>query len=221
MNILVVAPHMDDEVLGPGGTIRHHALQGDSVHVCYIADRVYNHKTNSLQINQDRANASKATELLGVSDLTFLGLPDERLDGFVQDILIPLEDCFNRVDPDWLYVCHGGDLNQDHRATFHATMIAARPAAQKKLSKILCYEVPSSTDQAPPGGAMPFTPNVFIDITMHIDTKVDALRHYSDEMRPFPHPRSEKGLRALAATRGMQANIPAAEAFILLREIVR
>ena len=37
MNILVLAPHNDDEVLGVGGTIRKAANRGDAVFVCVIA----------------------------------------------------------------------------------------------------------------------------------------------------------------------------------------
>jgi len=221
MNVLVVAPHMDDEVLGPGGTIRRHTLGGDKVHVCFLADRVYDHRKDEARTARDRECAHKAAGLLGVSGLTFLGLPDERLDCSVQDVLLSLETCFRSVDPEWLYICHGGDLNQDHRAAFHAALIAARPAAQRRLTRVLCYETPSSTDQAPPGTGLPFTPNVFVDIAAQLDNKIEALRCYGDEIRAFPHPRSEGGLRALAAARGMQGNLPAAEAFMLLREIVR
>ncbi|MDA1175132.1 MAG: PIG-L family deacetylase, partial [Chloroflexi bacterium] len=35
MNVLVIAPHMDDEVLGCGGTIARHVDAGDDVHVSW------------------------------------------------------------------------------------------------------------------------------------------------------------------------------------------
>lgn len=221
MNILVVAPHLDDEVLGAGGTICRHVQEGDTVHVCFMADRVYGHKLEAEKTRADRAGARRAADILGIAELTFLGLPDERLDVCIQDILIPLEACFRRTDPDWLYVCHGGDLNQDHRATFIAAMIAARPAANARLSRVLCYEVPSSTEQAPKTSGTAFAANCFIDISAHLERKIEALCCYSGEMRPFPHPRSPEGLRILAGMRGMEANLPAAEAFMILREIVR
>ena len=37
MNILVVVAHPDDEVLGMGGTILKHAIQGDTITVVYMA----------------------------------------------------------------------------------------------------------------------------------------------------------------------------------------
>ena len=38
MKVLVIAPHMDDEVLGCGGTIIRHVDSGDQVTVCIVAN---------------------------------------------------------------------------------------------------------------------------------------------------------------------------------------
>ena len=44
MKILVISPHLDDEVLGCGGTIARHVKNHDDLFVCFIANRVYGHK---------------------------------------------------------------------------------------------------------------------------------------------------------------------------------
>ena len=36
MNVLVIAPHPDDEVLGCGGTIAKHAKEGDKIYLCVV-----------------------------------------------------------------------------------------------------------------------------------------------------------------------------------------
>ena len=41
---------MDDEVLGAGGTIARYVERGDKVHVCFIANRIYNHKLSLIHI---------------------------------------------------------------------------------------------------------------------------------------------------------------------------
>lgn len=221
MNILVVAPHMDDEVLGAGGTICRHVAAGHVVHVCFVAHRkygnTYSHEANELEMEC----ACNAAGILGYRDIEFLGLEDEALDRELRTVIIPLEAYFKKVDPDIMYVCHGGDLNQDHRAVYHAACIVARPAAQNRLTRLLSYETPSSTDQAPQSLQSAFLPNHYVDIAPYLETKLEALKAYTTEVKEFPHPRSVTTLRALAQRRGSEANLLAAEAFTSLRTIWR
>ncbi len=53
MKILIVSPHMDDEVLGMGATIAKHVHSGHEVYVCFVAHRVYNRKYDKIR-NQKR-----------------------------------------------------------------------------------------------------------------------------------------------------------------------
>ena len=62
-------------------------------------------------------------------------------------------------------------------------------------------------------------PNTFMDVTGHIETKINAMTEYKDEMRDFPHPRSTEALRAIAARWGSVAGLDCAEAFELIRSI--
>jgi hypothetical protein len=72
------------------------------------------------------------------------------------------------------------------------------------------------------GGAtigLPFHPNWFVNIEGQLARKMAALREYGEEMRPFPHARSIEAVEALALLRGCSCGLPAAESFILHREI--
>jgi LmbE family N-acetylglucosaminyl deacetylase len=218
MNVLVIAPHMDDEALGVGGTIRRHVQAGDDVTVCVIANRAYGHRYDETLIAEEKRAALGAKEVLGYSELHFLDLPDERLDAVLQDIIIPLEDVYNEVKPEVAYVNHGGDNNQDHQAVFKAAMVVCRPHGGGRLKRLCSYEVPSSTDQAPPLIQNIFLPNRYTDISAHLSHKIDALRCYERELRPFPHPRSEGGVTAFARKRGTEVGMEAAEAFMVLRD---
>ena len=53
MNILVVAAHADDEVLGCGGTIAKYKDQGASVNVAILADGVSSRSTEDISSNKD------------------------------------------------------------------------------------------------------------------------------------------------------------------------
>lgn len=61
-------------------------------------------------------------------------------------------------------------------------------------------------------------PNVFVDISLYIDDKIEVMKNYASEMGEFPFPRSEKTLRALAILRGSQSGFDSAEAFELVYE---
>ncbi len=217
MKILVIAPHMDDEVLGVGGTIARHVRSGDEVRVCCIANRVYDHRFNKRKNHFEKQCALRAQKILGYERLIFAGLPDERLDACLQDIIIPIEKCIKEFGPHTVYVNHSGDNNQDHRAVFQAAMVALRPAANPGIHQVYSYETPSSTDQSPPLPSLAFQPNYYVNIATSLATKISALKAYASEMRTFPHPRSELGLQTLAKKRGMESGFLAAEAFIQLR----
>ena len=218
MKILVIAPHMDDEVLGMGGTIARHVSEGDEVYVCFVAHRIYDHKFDEEKNKVEFQSALKTKEVLGYKEAEFLNLNDERLDACIQDIFIPLEAYINKIKPEIVYVCHKGDNHQDHRAVFQAVMVALRPFANENIKKILCYEVPSSTEQSPPFNEYAFLPNFYVDIEKYLKTKIEALQCYQTEKRDFPHPRSDKGVEILAMKRGSEIGFKSAEAFIIIRD---
>ena len=120
--------------------------------------------------------------------------------------------------PQRIFTHHLADLNDDHRQICRAALAAARLFQRRDdlqpLEELLLMEVPSSTDWA--FGAAEsdtFRPNVFVAVEGFVDRKLEALACYSHVMRPFPHPRSEVALRALAAVRGAQSGLGSAEAF--------
>ena len=218
MKVLVIAPHMDDEVLGCGGTIIRHVDSGDHVTVCIVANRAYNHKYDQNLIEQEKGCCKKAKEILSYQDLIFLDLYDEKLDQSQIDIIIPLEEVVTKCKPEVVYAPHRGDLNQDHRAVFEAARVVCRPNAGHRVPTLRAFEVTSSTDQVPEALEWPFLPNYYVNVKSTLGKKVEAMACYSKESKPFPHPRSAEGLRVYAQKRGMEVGIEAAEAFVVLRD---
>ncbi len=218
MNLLVIAAHMDDEVLGPGATIARHAREGHRVTVCIACKRAYNHRFDKRKVEAERAACRTACKILGVHEVLFMDLRDELLDQRLLDVIVPLEAVMAKVRPEIVYTHHRGDNNQDHRAVFQATAVACRSFHAHAPRRLLCYEVPSSTDIAPPFPEFAFQPTFFVDIKDFLPLKIKALQAYRRELREFPHPRSVEGLRVLAAKRGMEVGLAAAEAFVTVRE---
>ena len=217
MNILVVAPHMDDEVLGVGGTIAKHKASGDRVWVIFAANRVYNHQYDEEKNLLEKTHAMEAKSILGYDEAVFLNLNDERLDVAVQDILIPLEEHITEIIPEAIYVPFYGDNHQDHRAVFDAVRVAVRPLAADFIKGIYMYDVPSSTEQSPPLPSSAFLPNHYVNTTDFIDKKIAALLCYQTEKRVYPHPRSPEAVRVLAQKRGIEVGFGLAEGFMILR----
>lgn len=224
--ILVVAAHPDDEVLGCGGTIARHADAGDSVQVLILAEGATSRqqqRDRDLAIDELSAlaqAAQKAGAILGAAAVELLDLPDNRLDSLDRlDLIKQIEAFIDRHRPEIIYVHHAGDVNVDHRRLHEAVVTACRPTPCHPVRRLLSYEVASSTEWQPPGSAPGFQPNWFVDITAQWPRKREALEAYATEMRPWPHARSILALEHLARWRGSQVGVEAAEAFSLLRQL--
>jgi LmbE family N-acetylglucosaminyl deacetylase len=223
MRILTVAAHPDDETLGAGGTMARLVAGSHEVHVCILTDGV---TARHRHVERQQECAVRACEVLGVSDVVFCGLPDQRLDSLpLLDVITPIEKCVGEIRPDLVFTHFSQDANQDHRIAFQATLVATRPMADASVATVLCYETASSTEWAPPFPGSVFSPNLFVDISATLQVKLDAMRAYeqtfASEMQPFPHPRSYRALEAYSRRHGAAAGVAAAEAFMLVRHVQR
>lgn len=218
--VLVVAAHTDDEALGCGGTIAKHVAQGDTVYAVFLADGVTSRpRASSEELEQRNKAAAEAHKILGIKKSYMLGFPDNRMDSLsLLDIVQKLEGLLNEIEPQVIYTHHGGDLNVDHRVTHQAVLTACRPVPGSSIKEIYAFEVLSATEWNTPGIA-PFIPNVFVDISEHLELKMKALTAYVLEMRDEPHSRSIANARRLAELRGNSCGMNAAEAFALVRNI--
>jgi LmbE family N-acetylglucosaminyl deacetylase len=220
MNVLVVAAHPDDEVLGAGGTIAALARSGHAVHILILGEgatsRASGHADDVAAL---QAASVEASSILGAAGVRHGGLPDNRFDSVdLLDVVQLIESEIGLTEPDVVLSQHGGDVNVDHERTFRAVLAATRPVPGSRIRSVLSFEVASSTEWAFGSLAPAFTPNVFWDISDTLPTKLDALRAYALELRPFPHPRSEESVTAQAQRWGTGIGVAAAEAFRLVWE---
>ena len=227
-DVLVVAAHPDDEVLGCGGTIARLATAGRSVHVLLLADgensraEVDGAGVSAGALAARQAAAQQACDILGCLSVEALAMPDNRMDGLVLlDVVKEIEARIKHYAPTTLLTHHGGDVNVDHRVVHQAVIAACRPVPGHSVRELLFFEVPSSTEWRPPSSADSFDPNYFVDVSATLDRKMSALDAYASELRDFPHPRSKTAVKALASWRGSTVGVPAAEAFVVGRKIIR
>src|SRR5260221_10423776 len=127
-----------------------------------------------------------------------------------------------KIQPDVMFVPFPFDLHKDHREIFHSLSVAWRPhsATGRRIKAVYCYEVQSETHWSAPYLEAGFTPNTWIDISHHLETKLRALACYTSQIRPAPDARSLDAIRALAVWRGSQQGMAAAEAFVAVRMLL-
>jgi LmbE family N-acetylglucosaminyl deacetylase len=216
MNILIIAPHPDDEVLGCGGTIAKHSKRSDEVYLCSVT-KAYVPDWSKEFIKNRPKEIEKANKILGIKRTYFLDYPTVKLDTIPQkELNESISKVVNEVNPDIVYIPHKGDLNKDHRLVFEASLVATRPG-NHKIKRILSYETLSETEWGQP--IEPFIPNVYVDISETFEKKIDAMKAYESELKQYPHPRSLEIVEALAKKRGSEVGVKFAEAFMLVREL--
>tara|TARA_B110000014_G_scaffold56853_1_gene38393 strand:- start:198 stop:842 length:645 start_codon:yes stop_codon:yes gene_type:complete len=212
MNVLVIAAHPDDEVLGMGGTIRKLSKDGNKVRLCVVTEGAtaqYNDKKMILE----RKNAClKSSKILGISEVDFLEFPDMSLDTIPHlEINKSLEKIIKSFKPFIVYTTPENTLNKDHTLVYESTLVATR-STSTKIKKIFSYEIPGPTKD-------PFKPNYYENIKKELDLKIKAMKCYKSEIEKFPHPRSIEMINVNSLNRGMEAGLPAAEAFQAIKII--
>lgn len=124
------------------------------------------------------------------------------------------------VEPNIVYLPYRTDAHSDHAAVFDAVASCTKSFRYPNIRSIRAYETLSETEfgMRPEDGG--FRPNLFVNISDFMDKKLDIMSLYEGEMADHPFPRSVDSLKALATLRGSTSGCHAAEAFVILREIV-
>ncbi len=168
-------------------------------------------------------NIENARKAIGYDSVSTYDFSDNRFDHHdLLDIIKVIEKEKKLFKPDIIFTHHGGDLNVDHQQTFKAVMTACRPMEDECVKTIITFETPSATEWQANIPGVNFMPNLFVEISKEdLQAKIDALEAYEFEIREYPHPRSAKALETLAAVRGYNVGVQYAEAFQLIRKIVK
>jgi LmbE family N-acetylglucosaminyl deacetylase len=196
-NILVIAPHPDDESIGCGGTLCRHTARGDRVAAVFLTsgELGLEHLPREEAWRVREGEAEAAAEVLGLADLTFLRRPDwfvGELGGGVDEVAALLRPILAREAPQSIYLPHDREWHPDHRAALAVVRAACRDSGIP-APDLLTYEVwtpLSEYDQVK-------------DITSVMARKLRAVRCYRSQLAGFHYDRAVRGLNqyrgALAA----------------------
>jgi LmbE family N-acetylglucosaminyl deacetylase len=220
--VLVVAPHPDDETIGAGGTIHRLASTGTDVVVAVMTGN--GQGTHPLFPKDSFATVRKEFEdamgVLGVKKSIFADLPTTLLtETPVHQINHTAAAIVSDVKPDLILLPFENDLHRDHGLVNYAFSVALRPhlPSRRQAHLILNYEVLSETHLHTPYVRSAFDPQLWIDISISIEAKMEALSCFRSQIAPSPGLRSLQAIRGLATLRGAQIGVDAAEAFVVAR----
>lgn len=175
-NVLVLAPHVDDETIGLGGTIIEHVKKGQQVTVAYITDGSGSVSSLSKEklMAKRKQEAKEVQELLGFQDIVFLDLPDGQLESNEQS-----RELFRNLildkQPEYIYCPTFIDCHPDHVTTGRilSDVLKETPShAAVRLYEINCPIPPSEI-------------NTVIDITEAFQTKERAVDIFQSQAIDF------------------------------------
>jgi LmbE family N-acetylglucosaminyl deacetylase len=182
-NILIVAPHADDETLGCGGTILRAINEGHNVHWLLVTGMSKESGFSQEQIDTRRNEIDKVSTMYGFTSTHELMLAPAMLETLPKgEIIGAIISIVNKLKPSDIYTVFRNDAHSDHEIVYDAVMSASKSFRYPFIKRVLAYETMSETDfgMKPEDGG--FRPNVFVDITGHLEKKLDILEQFKSEI---------------------------------------
>jgi len=221
IDTLIVVAHPDDEILGCGASGTVLTTFKKKVQPIILCGEV-NARTQRPSSEDLFVDIKKANLTAGFSEPVMGNFPNISMNTVPHiEIVQFIEKQIEKFQPLKVFTHHPGDLNDDHVQVSKACQVAVRLFQRRldlrPINELYFMEILSSTEWSFETGSNAFQPNTFIEIGEDgLNKKIKALKCYRRVIRDFPHPRSIKVLRSLAAYRGAQANYNYAEAFQLV-----
>lgn len=205
-NVLVLAPHPDDEVFGCAGAIMQHVSQNDSVQVVIITDgsAAIIHPNNDSRIKyiETRQQEScKAAEVLGYGTPEFWGIADRALE--CNDNLIErLVNYIKEKQISLVYAPSVMEIHPDHYALAISAVEAVRRCGESV--SLSMYEV-----------GIPLHPNILLDITNMLERKQEAMNCFVSQLALQDYTRHILGLNTYRSYT-LPATVMAVEGYYML-----
>jgi LmbE family N-acetylglucosaminyl deacetylase len=193
VNVLVIAPHPDDESIGCGGTICLHTSRADRVTAVFLTSGELGLKQlpreQACRIRESEAQA--AAHVLGITAVEFLRFPDWYVVEHVHEAATVLRALLEREAPARIYLPHDREWHPDHQAALPIVREALR-GSSIRCPTLLCYEVWTPLAEYDDGE----------DITQVMRRKLQAVRCYHSQVEQL---RYDRGVRGLNLYRGAVA----------------
>lgn len=205
-NQLIIAPHIDDELLGCFSAIDKNTF------ILYCGCNESHIEFNWVQQRPDLNTRMEEFYRVQHKHKFQYRILENRVNEYkITDLIPEFEKCINEVKPDMIYI-PVPSYNQDHRTVYEAALTALRPHdINYFVPKVLVYE---QIQDLWNHNYHTFNPTYFKSV--NIQDKIDSYHLLESQVRSF---RSAEMLKNLAAIRGIQCNMSYAEGFEILRWI--
>ncbi len=167
--ILIIAPHPDDEILGCGGSMIKYIDRKHRVGVLYLS-------SGDKQEDVREREANEVCDFLGVRDRFFLRLNGQSFNSGPENIE-QLHTVFAEFSPNVVFCCHDQDSDKEHKVAAQLVMESywrfnALPNIRRRISGLISYEVHKPLASY----------NLVEDITGQFDRKMKALSLYKSQL---------------------------------------
>jgi len=208
-SVLIISPHTDDGELGCGGTIAKFVEEKKEVNLIALST-AQKSIPKEFPSNETKEEMIKASKVLGLTEnhIRFLDFEVRVFPQYRQEILESLVSIRRELDPGIIFVPSQHDTHQDHQTV---TNEALRAFKKSSLS-IYGYEQPWN--------CFTFDTNAFVTLDeTHIEKKIEALNQYKTQTsKEYLDP---EFIRGLARTRGVAIGYKYAEAFEIIKTIIK
>lgn len=210
-NVLVLAPHPNDDIFGCGGVLAKHRDHGDEVRIIYLCDGRSGTKRPTTEIVRDELKRTRhdeaiaAAELLGIpaNNLTFWGYRDDFLTAN-RTTTKALTQVLADFTPRIIYAPHLADRSDDHEATAVILAKTLHAIGADIPAEIWCYEV-----------WQPTFANRLVAIDSVASQKEAAIRAHASQMKNRPYDTAILGLNTYRGE--MMGLAGPAEAFFMCK----
>tara|TARA_X000000950_G_C13804326_1_gene614938 strand:- start:590 stop:1267 length:678 start_codon:yes stop_codon:yes gene_type:complete len=219
-NLLIVAPHIDDETLGCGGTILKLKKKNKKISMILVSEA--NGYTEDKKIlKKKERQVQQVKKFYRFDNFIRFDYPSSQIYKIDEKELINKFDrAIKKIKPDTIIMPFVNDVHSDHRIISKVLQSCIKIFRKKYIKTVLFCEIISETDHSILSCINGnFNPNLFINITSEFKKKIEIFKNFTTENGKHPFPRSVDSLTSLSKYRGSQCGHTYAEGFMISRII--
>jgi len=223
MKVLAVGCHPDDLEIACGGTLHKYTQNGAEVVMCHVVNGNLGHAVIPPQELRDlrRIEAQNAGKVLGVKEVISLDVDDIQVNHYDNTAVDAMAEVVRYVRPDVIITHNNKDYMQDHVETsmlvFNSSFVSSLVhKSMEKLDNSAVYPIFVPIYYMDTLAGVDFIPTHYVDITAHIDVKLEALSCHETQIKwMLEHDNIDFSLmvKTCSQMRGYQCGVDYAEGF--------